>query len=62
LVGGLGKAFVVIGDDAIDDTDAPDTFVARIVKVYSVLPVNPVTVIGDDDDVPVNPSGLLVAV
>jgi hypothetical protein len=61
-VGGLGKAFVVIGPDAVELTDVPDEFVALTVNVYAVFPVNPVTVIGDDAPVPVKPPGELVTV
>ena len=40
----------------------PLAFVAVTVNVYAVPPVNPETVIGDDEPVPVNPPGELVTV
>jgi len=59
-VGALG--FVVTEVDAEDAEDVPLAFVAVTVNVYDVPPVNPLTVIGDDEPVPVNPPGELVAV
>ena len=48
--------------DALDETDVPPELVAVTVNVYGVFAVNPVTFIGDDVPVPINPPGLLVTV
>jgi hypothetical protein len=60
MVGGLG--IVVTALDAVDATDVPLELVAVTVIVYSVFGVNPDTVIGDDEPVPVNPPGLLITI
>ena len=52
---------VVTAVDALDDTDVPPELVAVTVNVYGVFDVNPETVIGEDEPVPVNPE-LLVTV
>ena len=46
--------------DGADADDVPPMFVAVAVNVYGVLVVNPVTIIGDDEPLPVPPAGLLV--
>ena len=48
--------------DAADAAPVPALFVAVTVKVYAVPLVNPVTVMGLDVPVPVNPPGLEVTV
>jgi ABC-type amino acid transport system permease subunit len=53
---------VVTADDVPDETDVPVEFVAVTVNVYTVLDVNPDTIIGEDEPVPVKPPGLLVTV
>ena len=60
IVGAFG--FVVTDVDALDETDVPLELVAVTVNVYGVFAVNPDTVIGDDEPVPVKPPGLLVTV
>ena len=60
IVGALD--FVVADDDALDETDVPPELVEVTEKVYGVFAVNPVTIIGDDEPVPVKPPGLLVTV
>jgi len=61
-VGALGA--VVTELDADDAEDVPLAFVAVTVtvNVYAVPPVKPLTVIGDDEPVAVNPPGELVTV
>ena len=59
-VGALGA--VVTELDTDDAEDVPLVFVAVTVNVYAVPEVNPDTVIGDDEPVPVNPPGELVTV
>jgi hypothetical protein len=53
---------VVIVVDALDATDVPPELVAVTVNVYDVFGVNPDTVIGETEPVPVKPPGLLVTV
>ena len=53
---------VVTDDDTSDDDEVPLELVAVTVNVYGVLDVNPETVIGDDEPVPIKPPGLLVTV
>ena len=53
---------VVTDDDTSDDDEVPLEFVAVTVNVYGVLDVNPETVIGEDEPVPIKPPGLLVTV
>ena len=60
IVGAIG--FVVTEVDALDATDVPPELVAVTVKVYGVFEVNPITLIGEDEPVPVKPPGLLVTV
>jgi hypothetical protein len=48
--------------DAALDGPAPPGVEALTVNVYEVEPANPLTVIGEDDPVPVPPEGLDVAV
>ena len=60
MVGGVG--FVVTALDAVDATDVPSELVAVAVIVYSVFGVNPDTIIGDDEPVPINPPGLLITI
>ena len=48
--------------DALDATDVPPELVAVTMKVYGVFDVNPDTVIGEDEPVPIKPPGLLVTV
>ena len=48
--------------DAPDATDVPPELVAVTMKVYGVFDVNPDTVIGEDEPVPIKPPGLLVTV
>jgi len=46
-VGGImPKSFGVTELDGAEETPVPIAFVAVTVKVYAVLPVNPVTIIG----------------
>ena len=59
IVGAL--VLVVDAYDALG-TDVPPELVAVTVKVYGVLGVNPDTLIGEDEPVPVKPPGLLVTV
>jgi hypothetical protein len=59
----VGPTDVVVTDvDELDAADVPDELVAVTVNVYSVFGVNPDTVIGEDEPVPVKPPGLLVTV
>jgi len=59
----VGAAEIVVTEvDAEDELDVPLVFVAVTVNVYAVPEVNPDTVIGDDEPVPVNPPGELVTV
>ena len=44
-----------------DPADVPKLFVPVTENVYETADCNPFTVIGDEDDVPVNPPGLDVA-
>jgi hypothetical protein len=60
IVGGPG--FVIIEFDIPDDTDVPPELVAVTENVYIVFDINPDTVIGEDEPVPVKPPGLLVTV
>jgi hypothetical protein len=60
--GVAGTVVAVIDEEALDAADVPKEFVAVTVKVYAVFDCNPVTVIGDDADDPVNPPGEDVAV
>ena len=60
IVGAIG--FVVTEVDALDATDVPPELVAVTVNVYGVFEVNPITLIGEDEPVPVKPPGLLVTV
>ena len=60
IVGAVG--FVVTAVDALDATDVPPELVAVTVNVYDVFGVNPDTIIGETDPVPVIPPGLLVTV
>ena len=60
IVGALD--FVVTEADALDATDVPPELIAVTENVYGVFGVNPNTVIGDDEPVPVKPPGLLVTV
>jgi hypothetical protein len=60
MVGALD--FVVDIIDADDATDVPVELVAVTVNVYGVFEVNPDTIIGDDEPVPVKPPGLLVTI
>ena len=60
IVGEFG--IVVTEVDALDETDVPPELVAVTVKVYEVFTVNPDTVIGDDELVPVKLPVLLVTV
>ena len=53
---------VVTDDDTSDDDEVPLELVAVTVNVYGVLDVNPETVIGEDEPVPIKPPGLLVTV
>jgi hypothetical protein len=59
MVGAFG--FVVTALDIPDAGDIPPELVAVTVNVYAVFPVNPVTVIGEDEPVAVFPK-LLVTV
>jgi hypothetical protein len=62
-VGALGTPAEVVTDDDDDDgIEVPLVFVAVTVNVYAVEAVNPLTVMGDDEPVPVNPPGELVTV
>jgi hypothetical protein len=59
----VGTLVVVVTDvDALDAGDIPDALVAVTVNVYAVFGVNPDTVIGEDEPVPIKPPGLLVTV
>ena len=60
MVGAFG--FVVTEVDALDATDVPPELVAVTVNVYGVFEVKPITLIGEDEPVPVKPPGLLVTV
>ena len=60
IVGALG--IVVTVDDSTDGSDVPLVFVADTVNVYTVFGVNPDTVIGEVEPVPIKPPGLLVTV
>ena len=62
IVGAPGADAGVIEFDAADAAPVPALFVAVTVKVYAVPLVNPVTVMGLDVPVPVNPPGLEVTV
>ena len=53
---------VTTDDDELEATDVPPEFVAVTVNVYAVLGVNPETVIGEVEPVPVKLPGLLVTV
>ena len=53
---------VITSVDEFDTLDVPPEFVEVTVNVYGVFAVNPDTVIGDDEPVPVKPPGLLVTV
>ena len=53
---------VVFAIDSLDETDVPPEFVAETENVYIVFGVNPETLIGEDEPVPVKPPGLLVTV
>jgi hypothetical protein len=56
----LGNVYTAV--DAVDDADIPPELVATTENVYEVFTVNPDTVIGEEELVPVKPPGLLVAV
>ena len=60
IVGAIG--FVVTEVDVLDATDVPPELVAVTVNVYGVFEVKPITLIGEDEPVPVKPPGLLVTV
>ena len=60
MVGELG--IVVTKLDELDGADVPPELVEVTVNVYSVFPVNPETIIGEDVPVPIKPPGLLVIV
>ena len=60
IVGELG--IVVTAVVEVDDIDVPPLLVAVVVNVYAVFDVNPDTLIGEDEPVPVKPPGLLVTV
>jgi hypothetical protein len=60
MVGELG--IVVTKFDELDGADVPPELVEVTVNVYSVFPVNPETIIGEDVPVPIKPPGLLVIV
>ena len=62
IVGACGTVVAVMLFDADDAALVPLAFVAVTVKVYEVDDAKPVTVIGDDAPVPVNPLGLDVTV
>ena len=62
IVGACGTVVAVMLLDADDAADVPAVFVAVTVKVYEVLDCKPVTEIGDEAPVPVNPPGLDVTV
>ena len=62
IVGAPGADAGVTEFDAADAAPVPALFVAVTVKVYAVPLVNPVTVMGLDVPVPVNPPGLEVTV
>ena len=57
-----GPDIVVFAIDSLDETDVPPEFVAETENVYIVFGVNPDTLIGEDEPVPVKPPGLLVTV
>lgn len=62
IVGALGLTPGVTDPDAEDAAETIPLFVAVTVNVYAVPAVRPVTVIGEDEAVPVIPPGLDVAV
>ena len=61
-VGAPGTAAGVTDADASLSGPSPDAFVACTVNVYPVPFVNPLTVIGEPEPVPVAPSGVAVTV
>ena len=59
----VGELDIVVTDvEALDETDVPPELVEVTKNVYGVFAVNPDTVIGDDEPVPIKPPGLLVTV
>ena len=60
MVGELGIVDTKL--DELDGADVPPELVEVTVNVYSVFPVNPETIIGEDVPVPIKPPGLLVIV
>ena len=61
-VGGSGTVIGVVLFEAADAAPIPTELVAVTVNVYDVPFVRPVTVIGDDAPVAVNPPGFEVTV
>ena len=62
MVGVCGTVVAVIEFEALDAALVPAVDVAVTVNVYAVEDCSPVTVIGLEDPVPVNPPGELVTV
>jgi len=60
--GAAGTVVAVMLFDALDASEVPYVLVAVTVNVYAVSDCNPVTVIGEDDPVPVYPPGEEVTV
>jgi hypothetical protein len=60
MVGAIVKVF--LDDDGFDAVEVPNELVAVTVNVYAVFVVNPNTVIGDVEPVPVKFPGLLFTV
>ena len=60
-VGVCGIVFAVIEFELDDAADVPKLLVPVTENVYAVADCNPLTVIGEDDAVPVNPPGVDVA-
>jgi hypothetical protein len=62
IVGACGTVVAVMLLDAAETAPVPRELVAVTVNVYAVADCKPVTVIGDEAPVPVNPPGLDVTV
>jgi hypothetical protein len=62
IVGACGTVVAVMLLDAAEAALAPRELLAFTVNVYDVLDCKPVTDIGDEAPVPVNPPGLEVTV
>jgi hypothetical protein len=62
MVGACGTVVAVMLLDALEAALVPLELVAVTVNVYDVLDCKPVTDIGDEAPVPVNPPGLDVTV